>query len=109
MPLPPEFHELAGKVRNWGRWGDDDEIGTLNLIDPEARRRGAARVRTGRAFSLALPLSADGPQTGMVPGRVNPLRTMTMLDTPVFDPDGIRFNDDAVVMGLQAATHWDSL
>jgi len=35
MPLPPEFHELAKKVNNWGRWGADDERGTLNLITDE--------------------------------------------------------------------------
>ena len=29
MPMPPAFHELARKVNNWGRWGADDEMGTL--------------------------------------------------------------------------------
>ena len=53
MPLPDEFHELAARVRNWGRWGPDDELGTLNLIDPAARRRGADCIRDGRTFSLA--------------------------------------------------------
>ena len=32
MALPDEVKALASRVRNWGRWGDDDEIGTLNLI-----------------------------------------------------------------------------
>ncbi|GGP53439.1 cyclase family protein [Saccharothrix coeruleofusca] len=41
---------------NWGRWGEDDELGTLNLITGEARARGAAEVRTGRAVSLAQPV-----------------------------------------------------
>lgn len=41
---------------NWGRWGDDDELGTLNLITDEARARAAAEVRSGRAVSLALPI-----------------------------------------------------
>ncbi|WAP59332.1 cyclase family protein [Streptomyces sp. S465] len=41
---------------NWGRWGEDDERGTLNLIDEEARARGAAEARTGRTVSLALPI-----------------------------------------------------
>lgn len=41
---------------NRGRWGDDDEHGTLNLITEEARARGAAEARTGRAVSLALPI-----------------------------------------------------
>ncbi|MEW1659140.1 cyclase family protein [Streptomyces sp. NPDC093707] len=41
---------------NWGRWGTDDELGTLNLITEEARARGAAEARTGRAVSLAQPI-----------------------------------------------------
>ncbi|MEV7088381.1 cyclase family protein [Streptomyces sp. NPDC093085] len=41
---------------NWGRWGADDELGTLNLITDEARARGAAEARTGRAVSLARPI-----------------------------------------------------
>ena len=41
---------------NWGRWGGDDQRGTLNLIDEEVRARGAAEARTGRAVSLAVPI-----------------------------------------------------
>ena len=110
MPLPDHFHELAAKVRNWGRWGDDDEIGTLNLIDADARRRGAAAVKSGQPFPLALPLHADGIQMGFVAGRINPVRTMISLNHPLGpDPDGVRASDDMVTMGLQAATHWDAL
>jgi kynurenine formamidase len=109
--MPPEFHELAKKVNNWGRWGPDDEIGTINLITPDARRDAAACVKTGKAFSLALPLSQiEGIQTGAIPGRVNPLRTMVAVNTPMLgDPTAFCTSDDVVVMGLQAATHWDGL
>ena len=41
MPLPDWFHEAAAWVNNWGRWGDDDELGTLNLITPEVVKRAA--------------------------------------------------------------------
>jgi kynurenine formamidase len=108
--LPPEFIDLASRVSNWGRWGDDDELGTLNLIDAAARARGAAAVRSGRAFSLAVRLDQQSPQIGTIPGRVNPLRTMVALNAHFGGAeDGCRFNDDVVTMGLQAATHWDSL
>jgi kynurenine formamidase len=109
MPLPDAFFELARKVNNWGRWGADDELGTLNLITPEVVRGAAGLVRRGRVFSLALPLGPDGPQIGAVPGRLNPLRTMLAVNRPVFDPEGFCTSDDVVVMGLQAATHWDAL
>ena len=111
MPLPAEFHELAKKVNNWGRWGPDDERGTLNLITDEVVARAASCIRTGRRFSLALPLSETGPMMGNVPGRPsNPKRTMLSLHLSMTkDPDAIRFSDDQVSMPLQAATHWDSL
>jgi kynurenine formamidase len=110
MPFPTEFHALAERVSNWGRWGAEDELGTLNLITPEVVQRGVAAARTGRTFSLALPLSEDGPQIGLIPGRVNPTRTMLVIDEPGFgDPEGFCTSDDVVTMGLQAGTHWDSL
>src|SRR5918994_1297778 len=105
MGLPPAFTELADRVRNWGRWGPDDELGTVNLVTPEVRRRAAACVRTGKAFSLALPLSeSEGIQTGLLPGRINPVRTMAQINNPILDSDQVRTSDDLVVMGLQCAT-----
>jgi kynurenine formamidase len=110
MPLPQEFRDLAKRVNNWGRWGDEDERGTLNLITPEVIARAAACIRTGKQFSLAIPLGPRGPQTGMIPGRVNPARTMTMINRPLTgDPADFCTSDDVVYMGLQAGTHWDSL
>ena len=44
MPFPPEVMELREKVRNWGRWGDDDEIGTLNLITDAAVKSAAKEI-----------------------------------------------------------------
>ncbi|MGW7787478.1 cyclase family protein [Streptomyces tricolor] len=109
MALPEEFHEIAGRVNNWGRWGADDEIGTLNLITGEVVREAAREVRTGRRVPLALPLRQDGVQTGMIPGRVNPLHAMVQLNQELFGPGTVACSDDAVTMGLQAGTHWDAL
>ncbi|KOV55966.1 cyclase [Streptomyces sp. AS58] len=109
MSLPAEFHDIAERVNNWGRWGADDEIGTLNLITDEVVRGAAAEVRTGRRIPLALPLQQDGVQTGMIPGRVNPLHVMVQINQELFGPGTVACSDDAVTMGLQAATHWDGL
>jgi kynurenine formamidase len=110
MPLPQEFLELSAKVRNWGRWGDDDELGTLNLITPEVVKKAAACVQEGKAFSLAIPLSARGPQRGNIPGKFNPIRTMVTVNMPLSgDPDHARSSDDVAFISLQGATHWDSL
>lgn len=109
MSLPAAFHDIAKRVNNWGRWGSDDEIGTLNLITDEVVREAAATVRTGRRIPLALPLQQDGVQTGMMPGRVNPLHAMVQINQEIFGPGTVACSDDAVTMGLQAATHWDAL
>ncbi|MCP3821915.1 cyclase family protein [Streptomyces sp. A3M-1-3] len=109
MSLPAEFHDIAKRVNNWGRWGADDEIGTLNLITDDVVREAAATVRTGRRIPLALPLHQDGVQTGAIPGRVNPLHSMVQINQELFGPGTVACSDDAVTMGLQAATHWDAL
>ncbi|MET8950682.1 cyclase family protein [Streptomyces sp. NPDC004533] len=109
MSLPAEFHEIAKRVNNWGRWGADDEIGTLNLITDEVVREAAACVCSGLRVPLALPLRQDGVQTGVIPGRVNPLHVMVQINQEVFGSGTVACSDDAVTMGLQAGTHWDAL
>ena len=32
---------------NWGRWGDDDERGSLNLLTPEVVKAAASSITTG--------------------------------------------------------------
>ena len=110
MTVPEDFIELADAVNNWGRWGNDDERGTVNLITDEVVARGASCVRTGHRFPLALPLGPEGPQVGGVPGRINPERSMITIREPLGDdPDAPAVSDDVVTMALQAATHWDAL
>jgi kynurenine formamidase len=107
--MTPALTELARKVSNWGRWGAEDERGTVNFITPEVVRRAAGCVRRGAVFSLGLAFDADGPQFGQG-GRTNPLHIMTATSSQMTaDPAGPRFADDVVVMGLQCATQWDSL
>jgi kynurenine formamidase len=111
MGASEQFTAIARTVRNWGRWGDDDQLGTLNFITDEVRRRAAGCVRSGRTFPMGLALSeAEGIQKGVVPGRFNPVRTMSYVNVPLSDDaDWICANEDIVVMPLQCATHWDGL
>jgi len=46
-------------LSNWGRWGDDDQLGCLNLITPEKRLQAAALVQDGIPVSCARPISSD--------------------------------------------------
>ncbi len=111
MVTVAQWDDLAAKVSNWGRWGADDQRGTLNLVTPEVVRKAAATVQAGDTFSLAMSLSLDGPQNGTgVPGRINPLRTMLAVNAPMGEgPDAARYSDDIVVTPTQGATHWDAL
>ena len=52
---------------NWGRWGADDELGTLNLIDDGAAARAADEVRDARHVSMARPVSPVALTTGLGP------------------------------------------
>ncbi|MFE3176119.1 cyclase family protein [Amycolatopsis sp. NPDC059090] len=54
---------------NWGRWGADDERGTLNLITDEVRERAGREVRTGRSVSLAVPIRPAPVLSGPFPPR----------------------------------------
>jgi kynurenine formamidase len=47
------FEQLFEEVKNWGRWGPDDDRGALNYITPERTRAASALVRSGRTVSLA--------------------------------------------------------
>jgi kynurenine formamidase len=107
-----EFRKLLEGLKSWGRFGAEDERGALNYITDEKRRSAAALVRRGRAFSLAIPVSASGPQSG-AGGRVNPLHFMTATGCdPVSRVElglGARYTDDFLAMTVQAGTQWDAL
>jgi len=105
------------KYKNWGKWGDDDEIGTLNYTSPEDIIAAAQLVKKGKVISMALNFDNAGPQGAKskypAMGRINPLHTMLRTGTDaysgVLDKRGIRAADDMVVMPLQCGTQWDGL
>ena len=125
-----DFRRVADDVRNWGRWGDADELGTLNLITAEKVQQAASLVRHGKVFPLGVDFGSSGPQ-GAFHFRQNPLHVMTIDggDASTLAEYGpawtknpaatqlseywtngpMRFNDDVIIMPLQAATQWDAL
>jgi kynurenine formamidase len=62
-----EFDALFKQVNNAGRWGDQDQRGTLNLITPEVRRAAASEVRAGVSVSLAREMVHGEPDGGFGP------------------------------------------
>src|SRR5690606_24354811 len=125
-----EFRRVADQVRNWGRWGTDDELGTLNFITAEKVTEAAGLVRQGKVFALGGDFGSAGPQ-GAFQVRQNPVHVMTVDGGDIntlaqygpqwlrnsvahqvsefFVDNPFRFNDDMIVMPLQAATQWDAL
>ncbi|MEV8371482.1 cyclase family protein [Kribbella sp. NPDC056861] len=82
-PDPKTQSPNADLPSNRGRWGADDELGTLNLITDEVRARAVAQARTGRWVSLAMPVEpasmAGGPFAP--PGPASPAVQQAMLYT----------------------------
>lgn len=106
---------LIERVSNWGRFGPDDQLGTVNHITAAKRIEAAGLVRTGEVYSLAVDFEPDTPQF-KASYRLNPQRSMVATGTDVragrqaaFGLAGHGFADDMVVMSLQAATQWDAL
>ncbi|MFA9430188.1 cyclase family protein [Egicoccus sp. AB-alg2] len=103
----------AERCSNWGRWGEDDVLGTLNFIDARKRREAATLVREGVSFSLSQRFDADGPQKGWR-RRTNPVHTMLDTGTDAEAgvqgfPHGIGGADGVISMPLQCSTQWDGL
>lgn len=104
-------------LSNWGDFGPDDQLGRLNFITDESRRRAAKEIVDGRSFCLSLPL--DCPRhVSLHPRRVPPVLSATMRGSdPVLNYPLSRVNagqtdivsDDSVALCLQYSTQWDSL
>lgn len=104
-----DFKAIGKRLSNWGRWGNDDEKGTTNLITPECIVNAASLIRTGKVFDLGIPFGSSGPQTG-AGGRINPILLVseTGADQEAF-PGSFHYADDYIFMPLQSASQWDAI
>src|SRR5581483_6822192 len=108
----------------WGDWGDDDELGRINLLTPEKVLQGVREVQAGVTFCLSLPLDFPGgialnqrrhppvlaPTEDMEgnAGRFYNVRMREMRDWG--DPRYVDvWADDVITLSLQYSTQWDSL
>ncbi len=99
MSRPDEL----GAPSNWGRWGDDDESGTTNLLTPDMVRLAARLVQTGTVYSLAAPLSPDGPN---LPTRRPTWHVVTHRPRASGEANSA---DDVIMMHTHGTTHIDGL
>ena len=98
---------------NWGRWGTDDERGTLNLLTPERVLAATQACKTGKVYSLSLPIQPHG--VPIFDHRGAPRRYSL---TSASDPDqfpgmgaapGVGANEDMLVFASHSITHMDAL
>ena len=115
-PAGPRRWVRRPSLSNWGDFGEDDQLGRLNLINPECVLRAVREVRTGQSFCLSLPLDLPGGNV-LNPRRHPPRLQPTVRDgRPVFNlPIGdARLGqtdvlcDDAVLIHTQYSTQWDA-
>ncbi len=103
----PAFEEIFESVKNWGRWGADDQLGTLNYITPDKVRDAARLVVSGRRVSMAIPINKvsgpDNPQQAT-------LFVVQAHDVPI-DESKVRFGLDWLGMAAHGDchTHVDAL
>jgi kynurenine formamidase len=104
------MEEASGLPSNWGRWGQDDESGTLNLITEDVRARAAAEVRCGRSVSLAQPIRPTPIISGpFAPATTEASPVVQQLMTYV-PPPGQAVADVMIVMNHHPrSTHLDAL
>jgi kynurenine formamidase len=118
--LPNEAQMIAyhDQLSNWGRWGPDDERGTLNLITEEHRRRAAGLVRDGVTVSMSLDIEPTPPRMPDQTDVFGPVqRFMLRTGEGLNDPDRVaprrRWGGNVEHVGLvfhgHSITHFDAL
>lgn len=98
---------------NWGRWGDDDQRGALNLITPEAVLAATGACRTGKVYSLALPIQRTGVPILEYRGAPQRLTLTSHLDGAMYEAygaaPGVGANEDMLILASHSITHMDAL
>ncbi|MDP9347507.1 MAG: cyclase family protein [Actinomycetota bacterium] len=109
------LEDLLGDLpKNWGRWGDDDEIGALNFLDAREVLRGVQHIKQGKVFTCGLPIGSPGGDP-VWPGRTAAMRLMTQdrshyvagKKQPM--PGGLEYADDVITAFLQGSSQFDAL
>ena len=109
--------EKSERNKNWGKWGPDDEWGTINYAGDEERKAAAGLVKRGEVFALGLNFDSEGPQNGLFGGRWNPIHTMLATGTDAVQGKQkvpgkkypSQYADDSISLPLQCGTQWDAL
>jgi kynurenine formamidase len=98
---------------NWGRWGDEDERGALNLLTPEVVLQATQVCRTGKVYPLGLPVQRSGVPVFDYRGAPQRLTLTSQTDSEMYAsygaPSGLGANEDVLVVPAHNGTHMDAL
>ncbi len=105
---------LKDSPKNWGKWGEDDEVGSLNYLTPDVVIKAAGSIKSGKTFTLQVKMA--NPEGDPVwPGRQGATR-INVMDAghyhagkgPAF-AGGAQYADDYMTFFLQGSTQYDAL
>ena len=98
---------------NWGRWGDDDERGALNLLTPDVVKAAASAITTGKIYPLGIPIQSAGVPLMDYRGTPMRLTLQDATDEGMYDiygaHEGTGAHEDVLVMASHTTSHMDAL
>jgi kynurenine formamidase len=98
---------------NWGRWGADDERGSLNLLTPDVVKSAAASIKTGKVYSLGIPIQGHGVPLMDYRGTPMRLTLQDSTDDGIYEMYGCHkgtgAHEDVLVMASHTTSHMDAL
>lgn len=113
--IPGGLRELlCDAPSNWGRWGPDDQVGSLNYLTPAEVLRGVRSVQSGRIFTLMLEVGNPAGEP-LWPGRM-PFGQFMSQDKGSYEAGkvqaisgGLEYADDLIFLASHGTTHCDGL
>src|SRR5690606_10409400 len=98
---------------NWGRWGDDDERGALNLLTPDVVKAAAGSIKHGKVYSLGIPIQTQGVPLMDYRGTPMRLTLQDSTDDGIYEMYGCHkgtgAHEDVLVMASHTTSHMDAL
>jgi kynurenine formamidase len=100
-------------ANNWGRWGDDDERGALNLLTPDVIKAAASSITKGNVYSLGIPIQGHGVPLMDYRGTPMRLTLQDSTDDGIYEMYGCHkgtgAHEDVLVMASHTTSHMDAL
>lgn len=104
---------VSARKSNWGRWGESDEKGALNLLTQETVLAALRIPRTGKRYSLGIPIQRSGVPNMEYRGTPQRLTMTNHSDEAMARANGgvpgVGAHEDQLIMPSHTSTHMDAL